>query len=341
MAGFPCVGLQAVYGLTTIATLFICAPCLVLAQDTRITLDLVGESPLPFQPVRVRVTIINASGQTVGPIAPLEYFNTFRVKPPGSDSFADKPTCEFLRESTSASVPSASMFANKITLKPGQQISMLMSFAFMASSQSARTPLVDRCEPCFPLPGMYELQFGYRLAHGAKSGSYLHSTLKVMVNKQSDFESELVDRLKNDRPLLLSLMKPNDRPEDSQLMKLRGIADNYAKSTYALYARYALGLHALKAESLTDESRARIIEDVKSIASTDFAYHVRALLLLRELDYLSAERYERVVLNHYCDSVEFLSGLAGFVVKPRIKTLDDYLLWRLRKPTPFAESKAP
>lgn len=192
-----------------------------------------------------------------------------------------------------------------LSLEPGQQSTICYSFA--AEWVAVGTSSGSAAASLFPEAGTYS----FRL--------YDDDELRVVVREPEGDDKLIVDQLRADPDLAAEMMEAIGFPSEEMLRALERIVKLYPESSYADYARFAMGRHYALAEG--GGALRRVPEDRRVTASVflseiedPFAYAPEALILhYRILKSLGRDSHAGDVMTtlrrDYADSAELLNFL--------------------------------
>ena len=112
-----------------------------------------------------------------------------------------------------------------------------------------------RAHPIFERPGLYELFWSKR----AQPPQAIHS-LRIDVNPAEGDDRKILDMLLADGYLRSAMLSPVNSPDPDAGASLRYIVENYPKSSYSDYARFALVRTLIVDDRNLDLSREDILE---------------------------------------------------------------------------------
>jgi hypothetical protein len=282
-------------------------------KAVKFTVKVAGRPPLPFQAVRLRVTLKNVSTKRIGPVGPVDNIKTILVRGPGEPKFREVKGARTIELKGHPSNPTDREALNNRaypTLESGEQMSATFAVAAEWSLRRGGWAPADRVQPLFPAPGDYELKVVYcrkTEAHGP-----IERTVRVRVLDPAATQpepgpgpgDELICRhLRNDPRLVAELLCPVGVMDKRSPPRLRALLKQYPKSSYAPYARFALARHS-------GGKAAVWVAELEGAARADFPYRPNALVALRRAGRAKAAEVDRTLARDYADSVERLEVVA-------------------------------
>jgi hypothetical protein len=180
--------------------------------------------------------------------------------------------------------------------------------------------------PLFSEPGRYTIKC--LVGFGAyEPGHRLEQVIDIVVGTPQGDDAAILQLLKQDEALAFVLMRPVDRPEETLIPKLKDLIEQFPKSSYADYARFALargywrgiGVHPPSrrvATALAADQLQKIVENrwdatLKKVVPSRFAYLPNALILWKLAEPLGREDTLRRLDRVFPDAAEWLEEVAA------------------------------
>jgi hypothetical protein len=275
----------------------------VNAKDVQLSLSLVGQPALPYEPIRVRLTLKNVSRARVGPMVRIEDFGSFEIKGPGDKHFK-MPSWELSDpDQPIPDMPDQHADAPNI-LGPGEQTSV--SFAFAADWDKRDERCRNGC-PLTPEPGDYTIKCSFDI--DVKKKTLVEKTLDIEVRKPKTADDAAVyDMLKKDPALAGAIMQSVGAPDKDTVAKLEQLLVHHKRSTYADYARFAVARYGVRSKD--EQLYADAVKELKSLAGRDFAYRPNAIIALIKTGPQDLDDLKALMNREYFDSIEWLEFVA-------------------------------
>lgn len=238
----------------------------------------VGSEILPYEALRLRLTLANVDSDSTGPLPWLhDSIVVSGVKAPGSnDYYTIRANVIQVRETSAPSSSAHLSEKQPMVLKPGDELSV----TFALSAEWGRKP-----KPLFPVPGEYHIKVGY--SGPREIGDVFAEPVAVTVRQPQGPGVMVYQQLAQRPRLAAALMSPIRPPSGEVLPAVRDIVERFPRTIYANYARFALARAALNGVSLSarlpEIARATALTQLERIAATDFGYGPNVLVLLRRL----------------------------------------------------------
>ena len=269
--------------------------------------------PLPFQAVRVKLTLVNRGDKEAKPKHWLEEgMGVFEVKAPGESHFslfsghAIGPN-RAIHEHMPEAVLNRKL---DLTLQPKEAISITMAIeADWGGEFRSRED-----GPCFAFktPGTFIFKIYYC---GEKLD--IQGTTEVVIKAPSaDDDKAATKRLGKEMELCRLLISSEAVAGKDMLPEIRSFLKCYAKSQYADYARFALARACLKPVIQKTEERykTQALELLSEVDLEKFAYGPNVLILMRELAPTNQKaEFKKKLDELYPDAVETILYYAEFM----------------------------
>jgi hypothetical protein len=286
---------------------FALALVLPVVPPLKFTAEIVGAWPLPYQAVRVRLTVEN-TGRAPISIYPLEIGTEVwttgrngagpaRGVPPFGGTFVLPPfDC------------GPHVLASSVFLRPGQRHTLTGAAAVSVRDEKEwRAGPSVTAVPLFPEPGIYTLRVHYWCVRQPKPGEFdrLATDLKVEVRKPAELDKAWVEALARDEGLVRVLLRPDAPCSDECAAVLGRLIEKAPDSTYADYGRLVVARHHLRAGA-----RARGVAVLEKMTgrkeSSGFALLPDAWLELRGADAEQKGDITRRLNRDFPDALEWL-----------------------------------
>jgi hypothetical protein len=210
----------------------------------KLTAEMVGDGPLPFQAIRLRVTVENVGPEPLTLPPPEQRVVIVGRKREADEQFDPRGVPRLLHHTKPR--PHARRYPpninDQVVLQPGER----RTFTFPVAVEM---PFLD---PLFPEPGTYRLCLSYAAAPdlpgdappGIRSEKgYAFAQVTVVVGKPGARDKPWVEALTRDSPLARALLYPLAVCTEEEAKAVADLLDKVPDSTYADYARFALVRH--------------------------------------------------------------------------------------------------
>ena len=229
-------------------------PSLIDREGLKLTAEIIGDPPLPFQAVRLRMTLENVGAKTrAGLLLPEDAVRVDAIQMPGGSKFEERlfDIATDLRERgpNCGAMPHARM---PITLKPGE----FRSVSFALSTHriaDAKEPLGSGAVPLFPVSGDYIVRVRYLLgtksvrggpaAGGWNDEVWLDAPIKVCVGNPAARDKPWLEAIAKSPKFGSMLIRPDTPCTVEEALLARQLTEKFPTSTYANYGRLAVGRH--------------------------------------------------------------------------------------------------
>jgi hypothetical protein len=317
------------------------------AKDLELIVAQVGPGPLPFQPLRVRITLENISQKAIGPIPTPVGFCKYLIKGPHDSDFNTEIFPALLRDK-SEKVGDLLREYSDVALGAKERTTGSEALTLRKHNPGggqAETP----DEFVTPASGRYQLKVVYLMGVDKNQQPVeLESVLTFDVVVPKGPDKKVAELLAKDATLASAVADSVEPPDPELVPKLLELLklypkkkerlqpifpnqppmfaehDDYGPSSYALYAHFALARYYRKGKEYAARPRvsfALAAEQLERVKGHAFAYLPNALVFGAQCGYFDDE-IKKLVLDHYADTAEFLDK-------------DQWLF----KETPWRESK--
>lgn len=285
-------------------------------KDIEMKVELVGEPPLPFQPVRLRVSIRNVSKNRLGPrLGPVDDCRDALIRGPRDDRYEPAQAGLSFSATTTTSACYTMNRRAPLYLEPGEQTSV--SFALGRRRVEVGTGVVPqpRDISLFPEPGEYWLKCSY-----CKD---IEKQLEVRVREPQGADRAIYEVLRKNPQLAAALLEGVRPPEEALVPKLEAIVELFPESSYAGYARFALARFHLKGNGFPLEHPPNVTRVALAKAATQLeqiypdpriagAYYPNAMIAMKAADlrFYEINMIAGRLVDNSRDSVEYLELFA-------------------------------
>jgi hypothetical protein len=310
-------------------------------------LDVVGPMPLPYQAIRLRLTLQNVGKKRLGPIGSVDPVAGAEVKGPGEWSYRGVWNSVLLFDSEHPNVVTKTQHLNHrapLFLEPGEQSSA--SFA-IAAGWIGRAGKLDLDKPLFPKPGRYSLKGFYGI--DGKRELRIEATREVEIKEPQGDDKKILEMLEKDEELAAALLCPVNGPPAAVRPKLIQIIKDYSKSSYAPYAHFALARLEFGGIGFQPAPFAlpkRVADELEPILFRRFPYQPNVIVMMLAVEPGNVEVLAKMMNKEYPDALEWLEYVAPSFHQPDrglpLTPPFDPKPWQeFRKTKPTAESKPP
>jgi hypothetical protein len=308
------------------------------SKEVKIRAELVHKVVLPYEPVRIRMLVLNVSGALFSAENAPELFGC-RLKRPGNTSF----------DVDGYPTPWAHLEAHgddwgggpgEPTLLPGKSYSGSRAFQFETFPWGAGPHGLDSGPNMRGLvdPGEYEIEVVYWVKNNYKTRrpEFAKAVLTFNVIAPLGPDKKAAEMLRDDPDLTANLFCSKGDPAPGSIPKIKRLLDLYpkkrltvktksamgpskmvlvdvcAESSYALFARFALARFYGHQEG----GEAAAQKEIAAIKYRSFAYQPNALLYQRIYEYdhwghnprvrANMKESERILNEHFSDTAEFI-----------------------------------
>ena len=295
-------------------------------KDVSCTLQVVGPDPLPYQGVRLRMTVRNSNSAWFGPVLALDLHpvdRNIKVDTGRSENVHGALlwgpfNAKFLKMHGATQHFVEQRANDLVTLVRDEQT----SFSYAVSGRylpakgtfPSEPSFVHLIKTLFPEPGTYLLEAKVpadllQPQENFDKRAYQTVQAKITVRAPQGDDLGFYDMLKRDDRLVSAMMWPVNVPEDDQLPKLRQLIEEYPKSSYTPYARFALARYhyARKTSKAEREKAIRLLRDLLEPERPYFPYEPYAIAALITLDPTSHEKYVPIMDREHPDAIEWLT----------------------------------
>ena len=295
--------------------------------NLKFTAEVVGDNPLPFQAVRLRITLENVGQEPLTLAAPEQGVHVMGRKREGDKEFEHRIVPRLFLHTKLKPLVCIRVrnIHDPVVLQPGEA----HSFTFPVAVEM---PFRD---PLLPEQGTYRLLLGYVAEPIIQPEKGTYAEVAVVVGKPGAKDKLWVEALTRDWTLPRALLDPTATCTEEEAKAIADLLDKAPDSSYADYARFALVRHLreLPANALSlPESDPRVrwgtsfdiavqLSERKGAERFPFMPHLRLRLPASE-----RERVEVLMNRDFRDSVEWI-----YHVGPRMRFWE----WaEFRKPLP-------
>jgi hypothetical protein len=289
--------------------------------DLKLTVEVVGGNPLPFQAVRLRVTVENVGEHPTPRLRPLEATAcVVGIRRAGKTEFAPLvvPRVVKLEENGDIICLRLGIGDSTFSLRPGERLPVAFPIGtHLGDPEKLKPRAIPSAEPLFPEPGTYALRcqytYGYEADDRDVKNVSVYGEVTVEVGKPAGKDKKWADALARDAALVRVLLQPAKVCTVEQAESVRRLLEDAPDSTYADYGRLALARHYLRRKSTPEIARVEVPKGIeileklaerKEAAGFPFLPHVR-LNLARADNKL--QDYVTFLMNRdYRDSVEWI-----------------------------------
>jgi len=286
------------------------------AEEIDLKIEILNDTTLPYQALRVRSTLRNVSERRIGPLVPFSYLKLKGPNGPMDAGFQSVPAP--LIDKDRMSVPNnvtMMSIAVPLFLEPNEYTSITYSVGMSGGA-------------VFRHPGTYWMQVSSPVS--GKRDTHVYKTIEFTINVPAGDDDIVHSLLKKNPGLIWALLHPINAPEKADLPLIKKIIKDHPNSTYATYAHFALARAWGKGVELPSKSRrvclALIADELdkiiknrldpvrKQVVADSFPYRPQALLmksLASPSERLSCRRWLNV---QHEDSVEWLEEYAGMLM---------------------------
>lgn len=296
-------------------------------------------SVLPYQALRVRVSLTNEAKAQLAPLVPLTrgvYWVSIQ-EPAGTQP---RDFRQYYLSGTGLTVTGLSGYESPLQkhdkrlmngplgtgepgfgIEPGQTLSLSL-----AEGNEKGLSEEDAFAPSFPEPGRYKLRLRYDASRfkgrpEAPKQLVYEAELEVTVAKPAGVDEKIAAMLDKTPDLADAMCAAHYAPEEKgTVAALEEILKLAPDSSYAPYARFALarcrlgtkgiggieGFQVYTAHELPEDRRKEALAELKQIKTDKFAYGPQVLVLQRLLENDPAEqdRLGKLLKTSYPDSIE-------------------------------------
>lgn len=258
-------------------------------SDLKLLTEQVNNDLLPFQAVRVRLTLVNRGSSNIGPISHLaKHYAIYGVKPPGGsqhlprggwpappDGFADPSRFDSWCK------------MNPMVLKPGEKISTTFDLAAEWERDVSASPL-------FPKAGTYSVHVGY-YNNPRVSKTKIDGYANIVVGEPKGDDVTISQKLNTNLQLASIMLSPIIWPNSGDsysipeevMRDVQEIVERYPKSSYADYARFALARSHVKgftnAANALQANKALALAQLEKINTKSFPYGPEVLVFMKRI----------------------------------------------------------
>ncbi len=312
--------------LLSFGVLTLLAASLSAAPDAvDLTVEQVGDSPFPYQGIRVRITLRNSGQKDIADLKLPEHY-CFLIEMKGPTDSSSQPIGKskggvdwlnlrprFVTEATAFAQLAAK---HRLALKPGEKLTI--SGVFQGSPTRPSIAL-------FSTPGNHSLLWGYSYQPDVRGFSAKANPFAAVVQKPEKDEVTVanlfVDHLPLIRDYTLALIYRDSSGLRMETVRaLETIVNRYPKSSYADYARFALADYCLQrnvkdgSQPIPEADVVAAIKYLEAINVTKFAYGADTLIRLRNLcrdkEPEKAKMLEIELRRHFWDAIEWIDQQA-------------------------------
>jgi hypothetical protein len=278
-----------------------------------VALEQDGPDPLPYQPVRLRITFKNLTKQSINPGLPHfeEDLQFLELKGPEDQDF--RP----IRTATQLTQPFrglACIYRNlpPVYLEAGGRRSLSFPLVAYWAPMKIGAPewFPDSpVQPLFPKPDAYTFRYYYRCdpTKSLQSKATIVRTLTVKVKEPAEKDRAVLDTLAQDNRLYGDIMNVLWwTPTKEDVPKLQAILRDHPDSAYAPYARLALARHyAAYSDPSRRVSRAKAADEAEKLLGTDFALRPSAFRVMVDCDPEYRQKSLESLFNEFYDAIEW------------------------------------
>ena len=295
-------------------------PLAYTPQDVEMKIEQVGPSPLPYQAVRLRLTIRNTSKKRVGPLFALESSGLQGIKGPGDNKFEQQEQAfTRFRLNTGRTISAANQspleWTNRtvyLYLDPGEQTSVSIAFAHK------HNPGPDGSEdkrygPMFSKSGEYSAKWLYKGLWTLRQWD-IERVVKIQVQEPKGDDKTICTLLEKDSKLAFVMMSPVHIPDweipragEELIPRLKAIYEKYPNSSYADYARFAVARLYIERYGFESDGWKTGQAMLAKLAPKRFAYQGQVLGRMWRFDSKSSAELYRL----FPDDLDFLETFAG------------------------------
>lgn len=294
---------------------------------------------LPYQALRVRVTLTNESKARIEPLVPLtfgvswtEIHEPFGTKLRPFRQY-DSPGTGLSETGLSGSPSPLGKHDERLiqgaggTRRPsfGIDAGKSLSLSFAEGNEYGLSDDDEFC-PVFADPGRYVIRIRYDASYiasreDAPKKLVYETDLEIAVERPAGVDAKIADMLAKNDDLADAMCAPHYGPDQKATIDgLQEILKLAPESSYALYARFALararlgtggiggigGFQIYNARELLAERRIAALEELKRIDPKGFAYGPQVLVLRRllETDAAEQDRLGKVIQESCPDALE-------------------------------------
>jgi hypothetical protein len=214
------------------------------SKDMTLKLEVVGSAPLPYQAIRLQMTLHNISSNTLGPIQSIDRCAGAWVKRPTENDFSGyRGSIRMFDSERPHNITNTQHinYQGPLRLKPGEESSASFVVAAEWLDRQGQLHPSGTGIAIFSKPGIYVIK-GFYLIDGQKE-KWIEAITEVEVKEPQGDDKKVWELLQKDEQLAGALMCPVDAPSDDVRPKLIQLLKDYPKSSYAPYARFALARH--------------------------------------------------------------------------------------------------
>ncbi len=301
---------------------------------------------MPFQAVRVRITLQNISKERIGPLRPLEdVVRAPTVKGPEDgyhrEYWAGFPPEGVQRSNVYPMITWTTMPAAMRTphyLDVGERVSITTTFPMSRAVRNKGSEF----QFLAPEPGRYSLKYHYPVG-GDWDGRdrVIEQTIEIQVRPPRGDDKIVFELLQKDLRVVSALLS-SGTPVWDVAPTLKEIIEKYPHSSYADYARLAFAKllhHAPAADLVRPISFYRLDEKHKKLVTGQFAYQPQALILLKKADPKLREEALRHLDRHFTDSREWIEERARILASSDPKDRPELELLGVKFNDPFTTEK--
>lgn len=293
------------------------------SRDVEVRVEAIGASPLPYQAVRLRLTVRNLSGKRIGPpILPVDDSLGYTlIKGPSDPNFLEaRPPVLLVGNDNGTTGITRRGHKNRVAplfLDPGEQTSVSFTLADQWVAADA-APNHGRRLPIFLVPGEYSIRVRYLI--DVEKRAYKEDSIKVQVGAAKGEDADAHDLIEKDLELATVLLRPGF-PRDKHLVpRIKQLVERYPKSSYAHYGRLAVALAYRKGIGYGPPSyrvgQALAADELERVMYKRFAYQPAALVHLAEADPVYAASVRSRLHREHTDALEWLEGFAALLGPP-------------------------
>lgn len=271
-------------------------------DDLESTVQQVGSQTLPYEAVRLRLTLRNVGANPSAGLTWLdESIVVVGIQPPGAEDYYAIRANVIKISETSVPAPHArSNERQAMILEPGEETAA----TFALSAEWGR-----KVKPLFPVPGRYLIKVGYS---GPRGMDIIADPFALTVREPEGSDAAAYDMLRMHPKLAAALMSPIRPPGAEELPAIQEFVQQFPESSYANYSRFALARASLNgirpSSQLSSQAREAAVTELKRVTRSEFAYRPNVLILLRRLLKDDAQRasIQGVLEREFGDSLEWL-----------------------------------
>lgn len=235
-------------------------------QRLAFVVERVSDTPLPFQAVRLRLTVKNVTADRIEGLYPLESgCSVCAVQTPQERSFVPRRVrhVDLLRV-TLATAARPRNVSIPFTLEPGESRSVTFAVSGHLVELMENIDREARFDPLFPTVGTYRLRCSYRYVLTVPPGTpaefrHLYAEVDIPVEAPRAIDQPWLDVLRREPGLVRAMLQPISECTREPAAKLTALLKKEPavappKSSYVHYARFALAKHYLDHSAEDGES---------------------------------------------------------------------------------------